>query len=483
MFFTIVSLSTCLAAPGHPSDIVFPEYVFLPPVAEEFRHETQGGIPVYIVEDRTLPLINVVATFRGGSYLEDNASAGLVGMMASLIRDGGTDSLSAEKLDEKFAFLAANCGVRGGRTAVTATLNCLSSNFEESFALFLDMLQHPAFQESRIKLKKDSVIESMKQRNDHPSGILRRENKSVVFGDSYLSRNSTDSSIGAIDATALAQAHERIINPSNLVLSISGDFDKEDMLSFLTRELGGWEFGSNSANPPEVDYKLTPGIYYVNRDVPQGGVRVTTRSYRQGDVDVEAGIVMNYILGGGGFSSRITKKVRSDEGLAYSAGSQLTDGAWSDGVWAAGFESKNETVAFALKLIFDEINTIKTTPVSKEELQLAKNSIIEQFPSAFQSRPETLAVFVSDELTDRDTKYWSEFRDKINSVTAENVMNVAKRLLDPQKMAVVIVGNWEEIKMGDVGERANMDDIQSIVGGQIVELPLRDPLTLEATKK
>ncbi len=114
MLFTIVSLSVCLATPSHPSDIVFPEYVFTPPVASEFRETVLNDIPVYIVEDRELPLINVVATFRGGDYLDSASSVGLTGMMASLIRDGGTSSLSAEDLDERLAFLATNCGVRGG---------------------------------------------------------------------------------------------------------------------------------------------------------------------------------------------------------------------------------------------------------------------------------------------------------------------------------------------------------------------------------
>ena len=478
MLFTTLLLTLCAAAPNNPKDIVFPAYVFTPPVAEDFRATILGVVPVFIVEDRELPLINVVATFRGGEYLEENSQAGLTGMMASLLRGGGTVSMTAEDLDERFAYLAANVSVRGNGTTVTATLNSLSSNFEESFDLFLEMLQRPGFQESRVVLQKDALVETMKQRNDFPSGILRRENRSLLFGDSYSGRSITKDSIASINERDLRTSHSNIVNPSNLILAMSGDFDREKMLSFLSQKLKGWESANTSNNPPDIISDYEPGVYYVDQDVPQGGVRISLRTFKRDDPDAEAAIVMNYILGGGGFSSRITQKVRSDEGLAYSAGSRFSASAWSDGVWAAGFESKNPTVALAAKLIFDEIDRIKTEFVSVDDLALAKSAIIERFPSSFQSKAGTLRVFVSDELTNRDPLYWETYREKIGSITVEDVRRVANRLLNPREMAVVIVGNWDEIKGGDADGRATMEDIQNIVGGVLVALPLRDPLTL-----
>jgi zinc protease len=323
----------------------------------------------------------------------------------------------------------------------------------------------------------------MKQRNDFPSGILKRENSTVLFGDSYIGRNITRDSIASISVEDLRDSHQTIINPSNMIIAISGDFNKDKMLTFLSNALEGWDSGGESANPPSIDSNYAPGIYYVDQDVPQGGVRISTRTFRLGDPDDEAAEVMNYILGGGGFSSRITQKVRSDEGLAYSVGSRFSSGVWGDGVWAAGYESKCPTVALAAKLIFDEIERIKTEPVSDSDLALAKSAIIEQFPSSFQSKAGTLAVFVSDELSNRDSGYWETYRDKIRAVTKEDVMRVANRILIPNEMAVVVVGDWEIIKEGDADGRATMADIQKTVGGSIVELPLRDPLTLDVVSE
>ena len=479
MLFTTLLTVSILLVPARPEEIVYPEYIFTTPVASDYQEVILGGTPVFIAEDKSLPLINVVATFRGGDYLLPKENTGLVSVMASLIRDGGTINMSAEEVDEQFAYLAASCRIVGGGTTVTASLNSLSSNFEESFGLLLEMLQKPAFQESRVQLEKDSALEGMKQRNDTPSGILRRENAELLFGDSYMGRNSTPDTLATVTGDSLRKTHRAIVNPSNLVFAISGDFDKKTMLAFLSARLNGWEAGTKSDTPPSVDSQYTPGVYYIQQDVPQGGVRVCIRSLRRGDRDIEAAEVMNYILGGGGFSSRITQTVRSDEGLAYSAGSQFSPGVWGDGLWAAGYESKSETVALAAKLIFDEIEEIKTEFVSDDDLALAKSAIIEKFPSEFQSKTDTLGVFVSDYISERDSQFWETYRDKIKSVTKEDVKRVANKILRVEDMFVLVVGNWEVIAVGDAGGRANMEMVREIIGGSITEIPLRDPLTLD----
>ena len=220
MFTTTILTALISIAPSGPHDIVFPEFNFTPPTASSFRELISDNTVVFIAEDRELPLISIAVTFRGGDYLVPISRAGLVSMMASLVRSGGTETMTAEEVDEQFAFLAANSSVNSDGTTVVATLNSLSSNFKESFGLFLDMLQHPGFQESRIALAKDSVIEGMKQRNDEPSAILGRENSRLLFGDSYLGRNPTAASIEPVNAKLLRELHAKIINPSNMVVSI-----------------------------------------------------------------------------------------------------------------------------------------------------------------------------------------------------------------------------------------------------------------------
>jgi zinc protease len=229
-------------------------------------------------------------------------------------------------------------------------------------------------------------------------------------------------------------------------------------------------------DPPAPEATMEPGVFYVQKKIPQGKVFIGRRGIRRDDPDFFAALVMNEILGGGGFTSRIMKTVRSDEGLAYSAGSSLDAGVWYEGEFRAGFQSKSPTVARAIELIEQEFGQIINTQVSAEELEVAKRSFIETFPRAFESKEAMLGIFVSDEWTRRDPSYWTTYRDKIAAVTAEDVQRVAKRFLDFNRMGIFVVGDWAAIRPGDgKPEHKTMDDF----GHSPEAVPLRDPLTLE----
>jgi zinc protease len=240
--------------------------------------------------------------------------------------------------------------------------------------------------------------------------------------------------------------------------------------------MDGWKRGDMAPNPPAPTNVMKPGVYHVGKDIPQGKVRVGRRSIQRDDPDYFAGELMNEILGGGGFTSRLMKNIRSNEGLAYSVGSRFEAGTYYPGQFAGAFESKNATVALAIKLMRDEFKRMQDEPVSAEELEVAKKSFIEAFPGQFSSKDATLGIFVSDEWTGRDPEYWQRYRDSIQKVTAADVQRVAKKYLNFDDMAVMVVGKWDEIAPGDQNGRAKMAEF---FGGQAVELPLRDPMTMK----
>jgi zinc protease len=187
-------------------------------------------------------------------------------------------------------------------------------------------------------------------------------------------------------------------------------------------------------------------------------------------------LVLNEILGGGGFTSRLMQKVRSNEGLAYSVRSINQPRVDYPGDFKAGFESKNATVALATKIVMDEIRRIRAEPVPEEELETARLSLVETLPRRFESKPAMLAVFVNDEWTKRPEGFWQSFRERVEAVTPADVQRVAQKHLDPDSMAILVVGDWEAIAPGDLEKRASM---QEFFGGEVTHLPLRDPLTLE----
>jgi predicted Zn-dependent peptidase len=232
--------------------------------------------------------------------------------------------------------------------------------------------------------------------------------------------------------------------------------------------------------PPPPRHEPRPGLYHVEKDIPQGRVRIghLARQWDAGwsDPQAFAAMVMNDILGGGGFTSRITQRIRSDEGLAYSAGSGYAVGAFWPGVFQVFFQSKNETVAYAAKIALDEIRRMQQQPPSEEELRVSKGSFIESFPRGFDSATSTANRFASDDVIGRPHEYWYRYRARIAAVTAEQVQQAARTDLHPDRLVALTVGPWAAIAAGDPQGRAK---IETLGMPPVVQLPLRDPVTLE----
>jgi predicted Zn-dependent peptidase len=468
--------------PDRPEKIEFKPLDFQPPAAKDFRKTLKSGVPVYLAPSSEFPLVNIVFSFKGGAYLDPADKVGLADMTADMMRRGGTTTVKADDLNEKFDFLAAQANVFAGAQFMTASLNTLKSNLDESFGLFMDMLRNPGFQEDKIKVYLGEEIEAMKQRNDDAGAIMGREWPALVFGrDHFEARQTTQKSLESITSSDMRAFAQRVLQPGNLIIAINGDFDPAAMIALLDKAFEGWAKGEKMADPPAPTATITPGLYHIEKDIPQGKVNIGMRGLKRDDPDYFPVVIMNDVLGGGGFTSRITNRVRSDEGLAYRAGSRFSFPVWYPGVFGASFDSKNRTCALAAKIIFQEIEKMRNDKVTETELATAKKGLIETFPRQFESKPAMLGVFVNDEWTGRDPNFWRNFRDNVSKVTADDVQRVAKKYLTPENMAILVVGKWSEINPGDptqqdANRKAAMTDF---FAGKSTALPLRDPLTLE----
>ncbi len=473
------------AIPDRPEKIEFKPLQFEPPAAKDFRKTLASGVPVYMAPSAEFPLVNIVFSFKGGSYLDPADKVGLAEMTGAMIRRGGTASVPASELDEKFDFLAAQVGTNSGAMFSSASLNCLKSNLPEAFGLFMDMLRNPGFQEDKIKVYLGEQLEGMKQRNDDANPIMGREWSALMYGrEHFEARQPTKASLESVSSSDMRAFAQRVYQPGNLIIGVTGDFEPAAMTAMLDKAFEGWAKGEKMPDPPAPTAAFKAGLYHVEKDIPQGKVNIGIRGLKRDDPDYFAVTMMNDVLGGGGFTSRITNRVRSDEGLAYRAGSRFSLPVYYPGVFAASFDSKNRTCALATKIIFEEVAKIRDAKVTAEELDTAKKGAIETFPRTFESKPAMLNVFINDEWTGRDPNYWRSFRDKVTAVTADDVNRVAKKYLVPENMAVMVVGKWSEIEPGDPNQqdanrKASMKDF---FGGQATALPLRDPLTLEPIK-
>jgi predicted Zn-dependent peptidase len=468
------------AIPDHPDKLVFPPIAYEPPVAKDHRVVLKNGMVVYIAEDRALPLVNIVLTVRVGSWLEPAGKEGLAGLTGSQMRRGGTKSLTADELDERLDFLAAQVSTGIGPTSGSASLNCLTDNLDEALRIFVEMLRQPGFQEDRLALAKEQALQEMKKRNDDSADIEAREWGVLLYGeDHFTNRFTTEGSVMGIARDDLLSFHRRYFYPANMVAAVSGSFARAEMIRRLEAAFAGWASPKVAVAPiPATVSPAAPGLYRVEKDVNQGRVSLGLPTVRRDHPDVYALEVMNEVLGGSGFTSRITKTVRSNEGLAYSAGSAFSFGVWYPGRFRAFFQSKSRSVPYAASLVMEEVRKIRAVGVTAEELDTIKNSLVQTFPSSFASKAQSMAIFASDEYTRRDPAYWRTYRDRIRAVTAADVQRVAREHLVPEKMVVLVVGQQSEIDLGD--EKHKVTLAQLAPGGRITTLPLRDPMTMKA---
>lgn len=475
--------ATCHAAgiPDRPEKLTFPPLKFEPPLAADYRHVLDGGVVAYLVPDRTLPLVDINVLFRAGEHLDPEGKEGLADLTGYLLARGGTKSRTAEELDERVDFLAAQLvtGIRGFEGS--AHLNLLSKDIDEGLQILREVLAEPRFQEDKLELRKDQIISDMKQRNDDSADIEQRERRFLAFGEHFWSnRLETKGSIDAITRDDLVAFHRRWIHPKNFILTVAGDFDVDDMKAKLNHLIANWPYTGEVAPPPPADPKMArPGIYLVDKDVNQGRVTLMLPGIRRDDPDYFACLVMNDILGGGGFTSRLVNRVRSDEGLAYSAGSVFQAGVYAPGPFIAVFQSKSRTVPYALSIIEQELKRIADQPVSEQELNTSKRSFIDTFPENFANKTAVAGLFGSDELTGRfarDPNYWKEYRARIDAIDAADVQRVAKKYLEGRDAVILVVGQKKQILEGHPDHPVKLTELSK---GPLVELPLRDPLTLK----
>lgn len=459
--------------PSRPELLTFEEQQFVPPLATDHRHELSSGVPVFVASSDDLPLVTLTFTFMGGRYVEPDDKTGLAEITLQLLREGGTTQRSPEALDEAFALLAANVSASAGPTTSRIRLDVPKQSFDEALALVVEMTRQPAFDRKRLDLAVSTAIEGMKARNDDAGSIAAREFDRLMYGEDHLrAAVPTQPELASIRQADLRAFHSKVVQPGNLVVAASGDITPEELLPKLEEAFAGWEARPRLTPPEEPVHQPEPGLYHVQKDIPQGKVRIGLRAIQRDDPDYFPLLVMNDILGGGGFTSRIMARVRSDEGLAYGARSSLDVPVWWPGTLSAWFDSKNATVALATRIVVDEIARIRTEPVSDDELTDAKRALAANLPRAFGSKESMLSYFVDDELTGRDPGYWQSWQQQVEAVSADDVLRVAQEHLDPDQLVILVVGDWEPIAQGDVTGRARMTDF-----GTVRHLPLRDPLT------
>lgn len=461
-----------------PSDLKFAPLSFNPPDPQAFRTVYAGGLRAYVAEDRGLPIVSVSALIHfGGLYLPQDKQ-GLEALLSQALIRGGTKTREGTAIEERLDFLGGSLSFNVAERTATLTLSVLSKDLDEGLDLFFDVLRNPAFREAPLALAKARLIQGLRQANDQPGQVLSREFEKVLYGDHPLTWQATKASLEGVTAADLKAVHAKYFYPKNIILTAAGDFAKADLKAKIEKRAAGWAGGavktpsfSKSFPSPE------PGVYFIQKAINQGYINIGHLGIEESNPDYFAVQVMNFILGGGSFTSRITTKVRSDEGLSYNQGSRFSTRWGFPGTFSGYVQTKSSTVGYAISLILAEMKRIRETPVSDSEMETAVSYYLDSFSSQFEMPQMVMSQFATMEMTGRPMDYYKTYRAKFQAVTKAKVQEVARKYLQPDKAVIMIVGDFEPCNKGGDKWPGPLDKL-----GPMHRITPIDPMTGEPAK-
>lgn len=444
----LLPLARAQEIPDRPEQIDYPALDWTPPDPAKFRVPGLAGVVRYVVEDPSLPLATVTAWFDAG---EPGTALREIGV--PLLLDGGTFDRSGTEIRRAVEALGGRISVDVDREWARAQVSVFSKDLPAAVDLLADVLLRPGFREDALERFRAERIDEWNRRNDDVGRMTARLFRQFALGDLHpFNFHLSPVDFRDLDRTTLFRWHEETFrHPRELFLTLAGRIpDREALLAQIRKRFESVVYGPDEPRPA-VEMRPHHRIFLVDRPgATQGNVRIGAPAMAENDPDYLSFLVMNHVLGGGGFPSRITKKVRSDEGLAYSVGSRIDTGMRIAGDFHVGFQTRSAMVPYAIRLVLDEIDRMRSDGVTDEELAAAKAALIERLPSRFETPEETAEAFGELEIAGFPLGYWSTYAGRIEAITKEEVLRVARKWLPTRETAtIVVVGDAKAILAGD----------------------------------
>ena len=420
----------------------------LPPFhpREPKRVELSNGVVLFLQEDHELPFINGSVLIRGGRRDEPAEKAGLISLYGDAWRTSGSQKTDGDALDDELENKAAHIETGGGLASTSLSWSSLKGDFDPVFASACDLLLHPAFKADKLALAKQQMFAGIARRNDSPGEIESREVAELAYGKgSPYAREPEYASVDAVTVADLQAWHDRSLVANGIIVSVSGDFDSTAMVAKLREVFAPLKRGETFTAPRTAFSGPRPGVYFVEKsDVNQSTVSVFGLGTERSNPDLYALAVMNEIFSGG-FGSRVVQDIRTKLGLAYAVGGSYGAAYDHPGLFLVGLETKSVSTAPATKAVLDEINRLKTVPPSDKELRSAKDQVLNSFIFHYDSPDKTLSEQVTLAFYGYPVDFLEKYRAGVEKVTSADVARVAQKYIDPSKLAILVIGNGQQI--------------------------------------
>jgi zinc protease len=410
------------------------------------RRELPNGLVWLFSEQRSLPLVSVNLTIKGGVLRDPAGKAGLANLTALLLTQG-TKKRSATEIAQEADFLGAKLGASGSDDYTSASLTVLKKDLQPGLDLLKDIVLNPAFSKEEIKRKVTQLKATFKTDEDEPGIVASRAFHRQLFGKNPYAHppKGTPEGLTAIDQKDLADFHGKFYRPNNTILTIVGDLSQEEAEGWVAKTFGDWKAA------PLPDLNISPPAklqavekIIIDKNITQANIIWGHLGISRHNPDFYALQILNYILGGGGFSSRLLTTIREDRGLVYSVGSSF-DAGLEPGAFAIDLETKNQSAGEAVTQVIHEVKKVRTQKVSTTELEEAKSYLIGSFPAKMDSVAKRAALMAYVEFYGLGLDYPWRYPSLIKNLTAADLQKTAEKYLHPDRFLLVVVGNKSEL--------------------------------------
>ncbi|MDH7560249.1 MAG: insulinase family protein [bacterium] len=447
--------------------------ITLPPVESV---TLKNGMKVFLVEDHDYPTIDLRAMIRTGSVYEPADKVGLAAITGTVLRTGGSAKFPGDELDGLLEKLGASVESSIGENSGYVSVSVFKEDIATGLEVMAELLMHPLFPDEKIELAKIEQRSAIARRNDDVGQITNREFEKLIYGaQSPYARHPEYATIDAISRDDIVAFHRRFFFPNNVLMAVWGDFSAKEMRRKLEKAFAAWQPGREQVPPvPAVQYRYDFSVSYVRKpDVNQSNIMLGHIGGELRNPDYPAWLVMNEILS----LERLFKRVRTEEGLAYSVWGRFGAGYDHPGIFSCGCQTKSQSTVKAIRLILEELEKLRTAEVSDEELARAKDSFLNGFVFEFDSKAKIVNRLLTYAYFGYPPDFMERTRQGVEKVSKADIVRVAKEYLRPDKVRILVVGKEEDFDepLAALG-KVNVIDIT--IPAPAEKIPPPTPLTL-----
>ncbi|HSD51953.1 MAG TPA: pitrilysin family protein [Candidatus Methylomirabilis sp.] len=412
------------------------------------REVLPNGMVLLFSEKRAVPILTATMLIQAGAIQDPSDKPGVANLTAELITQG-TTRRTATQISEAIEFVGGSLSVGADQDVATVSFSVLSRDLDLGLDLLADILLNPTFAPEELKRKAQEVLAGIKRKQEDPGEVAAEAFAALVFGPHRYGQpvEGTEASVPTITREDVVRFHQANYRPNKAILAVVGDVSLPDLKRRLEARLGGWQPGGSAFVPPPDPAPLTrPVVRTIQQDVTQANILLGHLGVTRDNPDYYAIQVMNYILGGGGITSRLTSKIREEQGWAYDVRSAFTPDKYV-GTFTVSVQTKNPTAQDTIDAILAEMRRIREQPVTETDLTDAKAYLTGSFPLRLDTTGKIVRLLANIEYFGLGLDYVDRYAGFINSVTVADIQRVARKYLHPDRYALAVVADLTKAKL------------------------------------